>query len=151
MVSWPYNFICKFPHNSALLEIIGLIIPFIAHPRVFATKYVKCNVDNISLLYAWENKTCKKDQTLYELIKLLHIIEVAIPCKIFIEHSPRRSSWQTILVDNLSRKSTTTEKDENFICNAKKYFLLGPLKNWIENPTTCIDTINIINHLVARM
>jgi hypothetical protein len=150
-VSWPYNFISKYPHNSSLLEIIGLIIPFIAHPKVFATKYVKCNVDNISLLYAWENKTSKNDQILYEMIKLLHIIEVAIPCKIFIDHSPRRSSWQTILVDNLSRKHTTTEKDVNLILKAEKFILDGPLKNWIENPTTNIDTMAIIDDLIAKM
>jgi hypothetical protein len=150
-VSWPYNFISKYPHNSSLLEIIGLIIPFIAHPKVFATKYVKCNVDNISLLYAWENKTSKNDQILYEMIKLLHIIEVAIPCKIFIDHSPRRSSWQTILVDNLSRKHTTTEKDVNLILKAEKFILDGPLKNWIENPTKNIDTIAIIDDLIAKM
>ena len=57
----------------------------------------------------------KTDQILHELLHLLHLLEVAIRCKTLIEHSPRRSSWQTILVDNLSRKSTTTAKYENLI------------------------------------
>ena len=106
--------------HSALFELIGVIIPFVTHPYIFSGQYVKCNVDNISILFAWANKTIKSDIVLYKIFLILHLIEYAIPCKIFIEHSPRRSSWQTILVDNLSRKITTTEKDIIQIKNAKK-------------------------------
>ena len=143
-VKWSYKLICKYPHNSAMFELIGVIIPFLAHPKIFKNKYVKCNVDNISLVYAWLNKTIKSDGLLYKIFQILHIIEYAIPCKIFIEHSPRRSSWQTNLVDNLTRDNTTLSTDENLVKNAKKYVLLGPLKKWIEHPDENFNVMSII-------
>jgi len=130
-----------------LLELIGVIIPFVTHPKVFKNKYVKCNVDNISLMFAWENRTIKTDKTLYKIFQILHLIEYKIPCKIFIDHSPRRSSWQTILVDNLTRKFTTTEKDEIIIKESEKYLLAGPLKYWIDNPETDINVMAVIEYI----
>jgi len=148
---WPYNFMCKFPHNSALLELIGLISPFITCPKLFSGQYVKCNVDNISLLFSWENKTCKNDANLYELIKLLHMLEFAIPCKIFIDHSPRRSSWQTNLVDNLTRDVTTTEKDLKILENVAKHELKGNFKNWINNPDDYLHITKIIDDITCTL
>ena len=58
-VTWSYELISKFPHNSALIEAIGLIMPFLEFPDRFAGKFVKCNVDNISLVFNWE-KCCTK-------------------------------------------------------------------------------------------
>jgi len=143
-VKWSYKLICKYPHNSAMFELIGVIIPFLTHPKIFKNKYVKCNVDNISLVFAWLNKTIKSDGMLYKIFQILHIIEYAIPCKIFIEHSQRRSSWQTNLVDNLTRDSTTLSTDENLVKNAKKHMLRGPLKKWIENPDENFNVMSII-------
>ena len=55
-VTSTYELICKFPHNSAILEAIGLVMPFIKFLEMFAGKFVKCNVDNISLIFNWEKR-----------------------------------------------------------------------------------------------
>jgi hypothetical protein len=133
------------------LELIGVILPFISHPKLFVNKYVKCNVDNISLGFAWINKTVKTDSSLYKIFQILHLIEYAIPCKIFIEHSPRRSSWQTILVDNLTRKNTTLLLDENLIKNAEKHELSGPLKNWIDNPNENLNVMEVLDCITNKL
>ena len=125
-VTWTYELICKFPHNSAILEAIGLLMPFIKFLEMFAGKFVKCNVDNISLIFNWEKRSTKKDAITYSLIQTLHLIEVALPCKIFIKHSPRHSSWQTILVDNLSRKETTTTCDKKSLGDCQKKDFVRP-------------------------
>ena len=117
---------------------------------MFKNKYVKCNVDNISLVFAWANKTVKAENVLYKLFQIIHIIEYAIPCKIFIDHSPRRSSWETILVDNLTRKHTTTNADKKLIVNSKNYSLTGPLLKWITNPHTELNVMSIIDHIVDQ-
>ena len=150
MCNWSYELICKFPHNSALFEIIGIILPFITNPKIFKNKYVKCNVDNISLVFAWKNKTIKTEYSLYKLFQILHILEYAIPCKIFIDHSPRRSSWQTNLVDNLTRKHTTTDVDKKLIENAKIQLLSGPLQTWIENPENDLNVMSVIENIVTK-
>ena len=47
--NWSYELICKYTHNSAIFEAIGLVMPFIMFPDAFGGKFVKCNIDNISL------------------------------------------------------------------------------------------------------
>ena len=47
---------------------------------MFVGKFVKCNVDNILLIFNWEKRSTKKDAITYSLIQTLHLIEVAVPC-----------------------------------------------------------------------
>ena len=139
--SWSYELICKYPHNSPFFEDIGLVMPFIMFPDVFAGKFIKCNVDIISLIFNWEKRCTKKDDITFCLIQTLHILQFALPCKIFIDHSPRRSSKETILVDNLSRSETTTKKDLSLIASAAKKVLAGPLAEWCTYPKTCTASL----------
>ena len=129
---------------------IGLIMPFIEFPNIFAGKFVKCNVDNISLIFNWEKRTTKKDEITYKLIQTLHLIEFALPCKIFVDHSPRRSSWQTILVDNFSRDATVTSNDLEKIQKCPKKSLSGALAAWCKNPSssTNLVPIDIVNAII---
>ena len=138
-VTWSYELICKYPHNSAILEAIGLVMPFIEFPEIFAGKFMKCNVDNISLIYNWEKRSTKSDEVPYKLIQILHLFEFALPCKIFDDHSPRGSSWQTKLVNNLSRKDSTSDADLATLKNCKKKTLSGPLADWCKNPHSSSD------------
>ena len=138
-VTGSYELICKYPHNSAILKAIGLVMPFIEFPEIFAGKFVKCNVDNISRVFNWEKRSRKKDEVTYKLIQILHLFEFALPCKIFVKHSPRRSSWQTSLVDNLSRKDSTSDVDLARLKNCRKRTLSGPLADWCKNPHSCSD------------
>ena len=149
-VTWEYELICKFPHNSAILEAIGLIMPFIEFPNIFAGKFVKCNVDNISLIFNWEKRTTKKDEITYKLIQTLHLIEFALPCKIFVDHLPRCSSWQTILVDNFSRDATVTSNNLEKIQKCPKKTLSGALAAWCKNPfsSTNLVPIDIVNAII---
>ena len=152
-VTWSYELISKFPHNSALIEAIGLIMPFLEFPDRFAGKFVKCNVDNISLVFNWEKRCTKTDVPTFTILQTLHILEFALPCKIFVDHSPRRSSKETKLVDNLSRADSTTKVDIELLGKAEKRFLSGPLGEWCKNPSLHVDSlpVNIVDHCMSNL
>ena len=78
-------------------------------------------------------------------------LEFAVTCEVFIEHSTRRGSWQTVLVDNLTRQVTTTEKDLKIIKNVAKYELKGKFKNWINNPDDYLQITEIIDNLICTL
>ena len=153
VVTWSYDLLSKFPHNSAIVEAIGLLMPFIEFPEIFAGKFVKCNVDNISLVFNWEKKCTKNDEITFFLIQTLHILEFALPCKIFVDHSPRRSSKETKLVDNLSRADTTTSNDLKMVEKALKKRLSGPLADWCVNPTLNVNSLshNIVDDVISKI
>ena len=75
-----------------------------------------------------------KDDVLTSIIlRTLHILEAALPFKIYISHLPRVSNKAAILADNLSRVSTTTTADKQVLThpnpNLPKIF-----QEWLTNP-----------------
>ena len=151
MYTWPIKFIEKYPSNSAVLECIGLLAPFVTSPKDLQGKNILLEVDNITCCFGWQKRNSKTNESLAILIQTLHIFEAALPCRIFIEHVKRRSTNLSKLVDNLSRSKTTYTKDLNLISNAKKGTMNGPLVEWIANPS--IDwklPLKIVQHALDR-
>ena len=97
--------------KSNALECIGLLIPFLTQSDLLKNQFVILYVDNISLIYAWEKKYCKNDEETSILIRCLYVLESFLEAKVFVEHVKRKSNDMAVPVDNLSRKSTTTDKD----------------------------------------
>ena len=78
------------------------------------------------------------------LIQTSHILEFALPCKIFIDHSPRHSSKETILVNNLSCSDTTSENNLTLInCKRSQKSSGWPTSYMVcnANPNSCIASL----------
>ena len=54
-------------------------------------------------------------------------------CRIFVEHVKRRSNKMAILVDNLSRESSTTTDDLEKIQGLQWHTPQGALNKWLAN------------------
>jgi hypothetical protein len=116
--TWPKNFQIKFAHKSHILETIGVLLPFLTNPRFFVNKHVLCSVDN------WEKRAPKGDKDFENLFKILHLLEITIPCKIYIQHVYRMSCKFSKLADDLSRQKNfkklsnqSFSKSQNFLFN----------------------------------
>ena len=120
--------------KSGALECIGLLIPFLTRPDLVRNRYVILYVDNISLIYAWEKKYCKNDEETSILIRCLHVLEAFLEAKVFVEHVKRMSNDKAVLVDRLSRISSTTEEDWARIKSLPWLSPGGALLNWITRP-----------------
>jgi hypothetical protein len=76
----------------------------------------------------------------------LHLLEVTIPCKIYIQHVYRRPCKLSKLADDLSREKTSKKLPNQSFSKHKIFHLTEPLKKWIENPNPTnhlfIDVIN---------
>jgi len=135
LLEWPESFLKKHPSDSMLFETAGLLIPFLCIPNSLCHKLVILELDNTAILHAWKKKLSKNDELTSILIQCLHLIECSLPCKIFIEHVKRRSSQESILVDNFSRKNTVKTKDLKSIEHLVTHKLKGSLLKWLENTT----------------
>ena len=47
--------------KTSTLEVIGIIIPFLLMPRKLMNQNVVLLLDNISVVYSWENHSLKND------------------------------------------------------------------------------------------
>jgi len=132
--TWPISILSNFPSNSAILECIGLLAPFVCDPKMMKGKNVLLQVDNTNCVFAWENRTTKNNEILAILIQILHIFEAAVPCRIFIEHVKRRSNYMAILADDYSRISTAKKRDNMELMESRQMKLDGPLVDWFLDP-----------------
>ena len=116
-----------------MYEAIGLLLPFLLLPSRLTHRRIHLLVDNISLVWAWKKRHMKNDVLTSIVLRTLHILEAALPCKIYISHLPRVSTRAAVLADNLSRKSTTSLADKQVLTHPNpalpKLFL-----DWLSNP-----------------
>jgi hypothetical protein len=64
--------------------------------------------DNMACYYGWDNKYVKGDMTASFIIRALCVPSAYLNCNIHVNQLPRLSTWETGVVDRLSRNTTTT-------------------------------------------
>ena len=123
--------------KSNALECVGLLLPFVTNPKMLKNQFVILYVDHISLIYAWEKKYCKNDEETSILIRCLHVLEAFLEVKVFVEHVKRMLNDMAVLVDHLSRESSTTVRDLERIESVPRLSPGGALIEWVAKP--CLD------------
>jgi hypothetical protein len=142
LIRWPENLLSVsknrngkfFGSLSATLEAVGLLLPFLTVPAGLRGKHVLLEVDNSSVVYAWEKKHGKTDFELTLLIRCLVMIEIYLECKIHVKHVKRRSNGVAELVDNLSREKTSGKEVMDSLEGVEIRRVGGHLGRWLEDP-----------------
>ncbi len=124
---------------SSTLEAVGLLLPFLTTPDELRGQHVLLEVDNTSVVYAWEKKHGKSDLELSLLIRCLLVIEAYLECKIYVKHVLRRSNLMSTLVDDLSRVTTTNKITTLPLRGIEVKKVVGNLISWLENPVVDWD------------
>jgi len=96
-----------FGSKSGTLEMVGLLLPFLSKPKQLQGRHILLEVDNLSVVYAWEKRYSKEDAETSLLVRCLHVIEVQLECKIYVSHVRRCSGKIATLADSLSRRSSS--------------------------------------------
>ncbi len=134
VLTWPLPFLTFAPAHSTLAEFLALLLPFLGLKQKLPGHMIVLHVDNMACVDLWASRVCKHDEMLAICLQILHVLEAALECRVFLVHSPRRSSPATCLVDNLTRASTTTPQDRMVFAHTIRYFPRGPLLDWLFNP-----------------
>ncbi len=151
-LKWNIPMLEMFASNSTLLEAIGLLLPFLCIPQQLVGKYVLLLVDNEAVIYAWHKRMSHRDQYVSIFIQTLHMLEAALPCRIFTQYVKRCSTPEAILVDKLSRASTTDPTALAKIAHLKTVTPQGPLAAWLRNPSADWSPPNrIVTHIVDQL
>jgi hypothetical protein len=146
-LTWPeYLLNCAVDEKGAYygsktttLESIGVLLPFLTMPKELCGKHLVFTVDNIAVVYGWDNRAVKFDDSASVILLAVHLISSYLGCTVHITHSLRRSSPWEELVDNLSRKSSRSTDDWRKLKYAEKSKVSGAFLEWINNPTTNWD------------
>ncbi len=132
-IFWAPQFTWAVQSNTAVYEMIGLLLPIVILHRRLQNRQIVLMVDNEAIIWSWEKKQMKEDLLASILIRALHILEAYLSCKIHVIHLPRISNNAAKIADNLSRKSTTRKSDLSFITHNAGH-ICRPLSEWLERP-----------------
>ena len=130
---WPVNFTLAVQNNTAVYELVGLVIPIVLNIQKIRYNHVVLNVDNQAIVWSWPKKQMKGDELASILLRVLSILEMYIPCMIHVQHMPRLSSPAAIVTDNLSRDSTSFSADIKLLTHTEDD-LPASLRNWLNHP-----------------
>jgi hypothetical protein len=98
-VLWTPEFLQFADHNLGVLEAVGLLLPFLSVPGELKNREIILQTDNLAVVFAWSKRYAKNDEKLSLFIQTLHVIEAALPCKIYVEHVHRCSTYAAWLAD----------------------------------------------------
>jgi hypothetical protein len=133
-IDWTEKFLEFANCNSGVLESIGLLLPFLSIPDKLKHKEIILTLDNLAVVFAWSKKYAKNDEKLSLFIQTLHVIEAALPCKIYVDHVPRCSTPLAKLADALTRKSTIPANFFQKYRHLKIHKPRSVLNNMLKNP-----------------
>jgi hypothetical protein len=142
IIRWPTHLLTRdkgrsgafFGSKSATLEAVGLILPFVTNPAELVGRHIVLGVDNLSVVYSWQKRYCKNHPETSLLIRVLHVIEAYLHCKIYVTHVRRLSTRMAALADSLSRESTSTQDALIALKGVQVSRPWGTLGRWLENP-----------------
>jgi hypothetical protein len=141
-VTWPTHLLLHaqdelgkaYGCKSTTLEMIGVMLPLLTVPHLLRGRELCLYVDNIAVVYGWQNRGVKNDLSASVLIRALHIIAAFLGCHVHVFHLPRMSTPNARLADRLSRRQTTTQIDSRRIRQALKPSLPPALSRWLARP-----------------
>jgi hypothetical protein len=141
-LTWPDSFLndardskgAHYGSKTTTLEVFGVLLPFITVPEQLCGRHLVFTVDNVAVVFGWENKGVKFDDAASIMIRAIHLIASYLGCVVHLEHSPRRTTHWEVLVDNLSRKQTTRFEDRRLVKDAKRSIVRSHLLSWLMDP-----------------
>ena len=132
----------QFGRKTAFLEFVGLVMPFVLMPEKLARQHVILKVDNMSCYFGWHNKCMKNDAYTSILIRALYLLSAYNNNIVHVRHLPRKTSWDSCLVDRLSRESTTLAGDKKMLESFKEFKLPVFFEAWLDSPSVDWDIPN---------
>jgi hypothetical protein len=141
-VFWPKTFLEEAKDEkgafngskTATLEAIGLLLPFLTKPESLKGKHVVFRIDNMAVVYGWENKQIKNDTAATIVLRAVNLLAAYLGVHVHVQHIPRCSNTLSTLADHLSRKSSTTTEDMNMLADVPESEVNGSLVHWLSNP-----------------
>ena len=125
----------NFASKMTTLELVGLFLPLLSVPKSVQGRNLVLGVDNVSVVFGWENKSVKGDKSASALIRALHLLSCFLECRIFVRHVPRLTSRESFLADCLTRESTAKPEVWEALQGAEIHEPPAPLWDWLDHPS----------------
>jgi hypothetical protein len=158
-IRWPLSLLNEavdrdgkfFGSKTTTLEVVGLLLPFLCCPEKLMGQSIVFHVDNIAVMYGWNNGSVKFDETASMLLKFIQLAAAYLGTQVYVRHIHRCSDKWSSLADHLTRRSTCDPSDKRLLRRADKSEADELLLQWLAEPVVCADTPYVfLGHLVRK-
>jgi hypothetical protein len=140
----------RFGNKTSTLEMIALMIPLLTIPDKLANSHICIFTDNMSCVFGMKDGYVKNDERASIFVRAAYLIGAFLASMIHVIHCPRRSSWESEVADNFTRKRTTTFLEQQILNRYVHLKLPRALNNWMRNPTNNWDLASdLLDHVIA--
>ena len=117
-------------------------------PKKLKNQHVVFEVDNIACVHGWENRSLKGEIMASIIIRSILLISSFLGSSVHVFHVPRKSNWESLVVDRMSRLDTMNSFDQDLL-KSFSYMSPGPvLLDWVENPSEDWDlSISLLDYV----
>ncbi len=138
----------RFGNKTSTLEMIALMLPLLTIPDQLRKCHICIFTDNMSCVFGMKDGYVKNDETASIFVRAAYLIGAFLGSVIHVIHCPRRSSWESEVADNLTRKNTTSFLDKQIINRYVHRSIPLALTNWMENPSNNWELASdLLNHV----
>jgi hypothetical protein len=116
------------------LELVGLFLPILSVPETVRNRNVVLGVDNLGVVFAWENGYAKGDMLASVLVRALGVVAAYLECRIFVQHVPRLTTLASVMADSLTRASTASAEVWSELVGTASYAPPQRLWAWLAEP-----------------
>ena len=124
----------RFGSKTSTLEMIGLVLPFLLYPSLLLNQHVVFNTDNIGCYFGWLNMSVAGDITASILIRAILLMSSFLGTTVHVTHSPRKTTWENIVADKLSRKKSTDRAVKKLLHSFAPTRVPEFFSDWLSSP-----------------
>jgi hypothetical protein len=133
------------------LELVGLFLPILSVPDLVRNRNVILGVDNLGVVFAWENGYAKGDLMASVLIRALGVVAAYLECRIFVHHVPRLTTLASVMADSLTRASTASAEVWSAMVGTASFAPPQPVWAWLSEPSLNWDLgLELVEYLKEK-
>jgi hypothetical protein len=104
----------------------------------------------MSCVFGMKDGYTKNDEYASILIRAAHLISGYLGSIIHVIHCPRRSSWESKMADNFTRKKTTSFLEHQILSRYRDLKIPEAISLWMGNPTNDWELpITLLYHVMS--
>ena len=125
-----------------------LLLPLLLIPEKLKNQHLVFKVDNIACIYGWENRAMKGDIMASIIVRAIHLISCYLGSTIHMYHLPRKSDFESNMVDRMTREKTLSFQDRKLLNSFRNLKIPSFFMDWLSYPTEDWDlSMKILNHV----
>ena len=125
----------RFGSKTSTLEMVGITLPFLLYPDLLVNQHVVFSTDNMGCFFGWENMSVKGDETASILVKAVLLMSAFLGTTVHVVHIPRKTTWENIVADKLSRKNTTKHAVRKLLDSFGATVVPNFFSDWLSCPS----------------